>query len=83
MERTMDMTIATPDGVLFEGKVNSAKFPGAMGAFMVLPMHAPLISALAEGCVSYTPVNGEPVELAVKGGFVEVRKDVISVCVET
>ena len=45
----MDMTIATPEGIIFEGKVESAKFPGASGAFMVLPRHAALISALTSG----------------------------------
>ena len=29
MNKTMDMTIATPEGIVFEGKVESAKFPGA------------------------------------------------------
>ena len=46
MNKTMDMTIATPEGIVFEGKVESAKFPGASGAFTVLPRHAALISAL-------------------------------------
>ena len=41
MDKTMDMTIATPEGIVFEGKVENAKFPGASGAFMVLPRHAP------------------------------------------
>ena len=45
----MDMTIATPEGIVFEGKVESAKFPGTLGAFTVLPRHAALISALTEG----------------------------------
>lgn len=81
MNKTMDMTIATPEGVVFEGKVESARFPGVSGAFMVLPRHAPLISALTSGKVVYTQ-EGQPKELVVRGGFVEINKDVISVCVE-
>ena len=77
----MDMTIATPEGVVFQGKVESAKFPGASGSFMVLPRHAALISALVPGKITYTQ-EGTPSELAVQSGFVEVRNDVISVCVE-
>ena len=77
----MDMTIATPEGIVFEGKVESVKFPGASGAFMVLPRHAPLISALNIGKIVYTQV-GEVNELSIKGGFVEVKNNVISVCVE-
>ena len=81
MNKTMDMTIATPEGIVFEGQVESAKFPGASGAFMVLPRHAALISALVPGKMTYTQ-EGKPTELAIQGGFVEIRKDVISVCVE-
>ena len=81
MNKTMDMTIATPEGVVFEGTVESARFPGVSGAFMVLPRHAPLISALTSGKVVYTQ-EGQPKELVVRGGFVEINKDVISVCVE-
>ena len=77
----MDMTIATPEGIVFEGKVESAKFPGASGAFMVLPRHAALISALTSGKVVYTQ-EGEAKDLAIQGGFVEVKDNVISVCVE-
>lgn len=77
----MDMTIATPEGILFEGKVESAKFPGVSGAFTVLPRHAALISALSAGKLIYTQ-EGTSKELAIQGGFVEIRKDVISACVE-
>ena len=81
MNRTINMIIATPEGIIFEGSVESAKFPGASGAFMVLPRHAPLISALTSGKILYTQ-EGEVKETAIQGGFVEINKDVISACVE-
>ena len=77
----MDMTIATPEGIVFKGNVESAKFPGVSGSFMVLPRHAALIAALTARKITYTQ-GGSPTELAIQGGFVEVRKDVISVCIE-
>ena len=81
MKRTMYMTIASPEGILFEGNVESAKFPGASGAFMVLPRHAPIISALINGKVTYSQ-SGNISEITIQEGFVEVSKDAISVCVE-
>ena len=81
MKKTMNMTIATPEGILFEGQVESAKFPGTSGSFLVLPMHAPLISSLIVGKVIYT-MQGEQKEMHIQGGFVEVKNNVISVCVE-
>ena len=81
MNKTMDMTIATPEGIVFEGKVESVKFPGASGAFAILPRHVALISALTAGKIVYTK-EGASAEVAIQGGFVEVRNDVLSVCVE-
>ena len=75
------MTIATPEGILFEGKVESAKFPGASGSFAVLPRHAALISALTAGKITCQQ-EGTSTEILIQGGFVEVRNDVISACVE-
>lgn len=76
------MTIATPEGIIFEGKVESAKFPGAQGSFAVFPLHAPLISLLTAGKIVCRQ-EGNPIEFDIKGGFVEVNKEVISACVET
>lgn len=81
MDKSMDMTIATPEGIVFEGKVECAKFPGVSGAFTILPRHAALISALSAGRLVYTQ-EGTSKELAIQGGFVEVNKNVISACVE-
>ena len=81
MNKTMDMTIATPEGIVFEGKVESAKFPGTSGAFTVLPRHAALISALTAGKITYTQ-EGKLTEVIIRGGFVEIKKDRLSVCVE-
>ena len=77
----MDITIATPEGIVFEGQVESVKFPGTLGAFMVLPRHAPLISSLTAGKIVYNS-GGEVKDLFIQGGFVEVKNNVISVCVE-
>lgn len=75
------LTIAAPEGVVFEGEVESVSLPGTLGAFTVLPMHAPLISSLAGGKIVYVR-GGQPSELEVSSGFVEVRQDVVAVCVE-
>lgn len=81
MNKTLDMTIATPEGIVFEEKVESAKFPGVMGSFMVLPRHASLISVLTKGKISYTQ-EGVSTDVGIQGGFVEIKENVISACVE-
>ncbi len=82
MKRFLNMTIATPEGVIFEeGEVESAEFPGTLGAFTLLPLHAALISSLTGGQIVYVK-DGKPEKVAIKGGFVEVKQDIVSVCVE-
>ena len=77
----LNLTIASPEGILFQGKVDSVKLPGTKSAFMVLPLHAPIISSLSKGIVTYTQGN-ESTSVDIKGGFVQVKSNDVSVCVE-
>ena len=77
----LKLTIATPEGILYKGVANNVKLPGTKSAFTVLPLHAPIISSLDKGTVTYT--NGEDSrDLIIKGGFVQVKNNEVSVCVE-
>lgn len=78
----MELEIVSPEGILFEGEVNHVSFPGLAGSFDVLPHHAPLITALQEGVIRYETENGTVKEIKVKDGFVEVKNDFISACIE-
>ena len=55
--------------------------PTASGEVGILPNHAPLISALQAGILSYTK-GGATTKLVVSGGFVEVGVDTVSVLAE-
>ncbi|SHO63911.1 MULTISPECIES: ATP synthase F1 subunit epsilon [Algoriphagus] len=77
----MQLEIVTPDKKVFEGEVSEASFPGASGAFQVLNSHAPIVSALAKGTVSFTTKEGKQ-SLIVDGGVVEVKNNVIVVLAE-
>ena len=77
----LNLTIASPEGILFQGKVDSVKLPGTKSAFMVLPLQAPIISSLSKGIVTYTQGN-ESTSVDIKGGFVQVKSNDVSVCVE-
>jgi F-type H+-transporting ATPase subunit epsilon len=77
----MHLEIITPDKKVFAGEVSEASFPGADGSFQVLKNHAPLVSALAKGPISFTtPVGKQSVE--VDGGVVEVNDNKIMVLAE-
>jgi F-type H+-transporting ATPase subunit epsilon len=73
----LNLKIVSPERVEFSGEVESVKVPGTMGQFEILTDHAPLISTLQKGIVEY---NGE--QLAILGGFVEIQKNEVSLCIE-
>lgn len=78
----MYLEIITPDRTVFEGEVESAKFPGSEGSFQVLENHAPMISSLGRGTVTYKNKAGEH-ELEVDGGVVEVLKNKVILLAES
>lgn len=64
--------LATPNRLLVSEEVEEVVAPGVEGYFGVLPGHAPFLTSLQSGEVSYR-VGGAEHYLAVSGGFAEVR----------
>ena len=79
--KELHLVIASPERTVFDGKVDMVELPAEMGEFQVLVNHSPLISSLAVGEVRYV-AGKESQSVAVKGGFVEVRDNQVSVCAE-
>jgi len=78
----MKLEIITPEQIYFSGEVTSVTLPGTSGLFTVWENHAPLISSLAKGKISYTAKN-ITTDLIVDGGFAEVSNNTVTVCVES
>lgn len=79
--KNLNLVIVSPEKTLFKGEVSDVTLPGTKGIFMVLPKHAPLLSSLEKGTIKYTTSEGEQL-LEIAGGFVEVKRNEVSVCVE-
>jgi len=78
----MTLDIFTPEQTVFNGKAESVMVPGKNDKpFVILDSHAPIISVLEKGTVKYV-VNGCDFELNISRGFVEVRKNIVTVCAE-
>jgi ATP synthase, delta/epsilon subunit, beta-sandwich domain protein len=77
----LTLKIVSPERIVFTGEVDSVLVPGTMGSFEILTDHAPIISTLDEGKVVYG-IKGVKTELQIVGGFVEVQKNVVNLCVE-
>ena len=78
----LNVEIVTPDGVIFSGTAQSCSAPGAEGQFQVLKDHAALLAVLAVGEIKLTNTDGEK-SLATSGGYVEVKKNLINIVVES
>jgi F-type H+-transporting ATPase subunit epsilon len=76
------LKIISPVETIFDGEIKHAIFPGEVGMFEVLPKHAPLISSLVKGEISYVLTSGEEKKIQALSGFVEVNADIITVCME-
>ncbi|MDQ6664877.1 MAG: ATP synthase F1 subunit epsilon [Acidobacteriota bacterium] len=76
------LEIATPERLIVNERVTEAQIPGFDGYMGVLPGHAPLISGLANGILSYT-AGQSTMYLSVYGGFVEILADKVRVLADS
>jgi len=77
----MKLTVISPEQMILETETDFVELPGTLGRFVVLASHAPLVSSLTEGAITYR-VDGKDQSVKILSGFVDVKKDVITVCVE-
>ena len=68
------LSIVTPDRVFYEEDVVSLTAPGSAGYLGVLTGHAPLLTPLAVGKLTFRDASGKTFLAALSGGFLEVSK---------
>jgi len=79
----MKLNIISPEKVLFSGNVNAVTLPGTMGSFTIWDNHAPIISSLQKGILSYCcDEEDDEIELQIEGGFVEEKQNEVNVCID-
>jgi F-type H+-transporting ATPase subunit epsilon len=78
MADTFQLQVATPERLLVDEQVTEAEIPGKSGYMGILAGHAPLLSALAPGLLTYGSGGSKQV-LVVDGGFVEVFENAVRV----
>ncbi|MEJ7624612.1 MAG: F0F1 ATP synthase subunit epsilon [Pyrinomonadaceae bacterium] len=77
----LKLEIVTPERRVLDAEVDSVTVPTASGEAGIMPNHAPLVSVLKPGVLTYA-ARGASERLAVSGGFVEVNNDKIAVLVD-
>ncbi|HEU0119549.1 MAG TPA: ATP synthase F1 subunit epsilon [Bryobacteraceae bacterium] len=71
MAATFELEVATPDRLLVKDQVTEAQIPALNGYLGILPDHAPLLSELGSGLLTYV-IGGKTNSVVISGGWVEV-----------
>ena len=79
---TLQLEIVTPERLVVRDTADEVQIPGKNGYLGILPGHAPLITELAVGEISYRKSN-QTFYLAVAWGFAEVLPEKVTILAET
>ena len=79
MADTFEIEIATPERLLAREKAVRSQIPAQDGYIGVLPDHAPLLSQLGIGALTYTTPEDHRFSIAICGGFLEINDNVVRV----
>jgi len=82
MADTLELEIVTPDKLLVHERVEQVQIPGKTGELGILPGHAPLITTLTIGEISYRQGTNTHY-LAVAWGFAEVLPQKVTILADT
>ncbi len=84
LPESIELIVVTPERQLLQETVVEVTIPGRDGALGILPGHAPLITELGIGELSYrTRTSSQPILLAVLRGFAEVLAERVTLLAET
>ena len=78
MADKLTLEVITPEKLALRETVDEVVVPGLGGELGILPDHAPLISQLQTGVLSYR-LGADRKQMHVSGGFVEVLPDKVAV----
>jgi F-type H+-transporting ATPase subunit epsilon len=82
MQSTFLLRVVTPSRQVVREDVEEMQAPGREGYLGILPGHAPLLSELKAGEITYRQGRASH-RLAVSGGFLEVLPEQVTVLAET
>jgi F-type H+-transporting ATPase subunit epsilon len=75
----LHVTVVTPARSVYDAKATAVTVPAFDGEVGVLAGHAPLLAILGSGELRVTGADGKTSRMAVRGGFVQVSKNNVTV----
>ena len=82
MSQKLTLTVVTPEKQLVSEEVDQVNAPGSEGDFGVLYDHAPILTNLRSGQLSYEN-DGESTALVISGGYLEVTDNRVTILAES
>ena len=82
MSQKLKLSVVTPQKQLISEEVDQVNAPGSEGDFGVLYDHAPILTNLRSGQLSYEN-DGETTALVISGGYLEVTDNRVTILAET
>ncbi len=71
----MKLKILTPNELFYEGEVEHVMAPGYHGYLGVLANHAPFVTPVTRGDLTWRDSGGKTTTVKVEGGFLEVLEN--------
>ena len=82
MSEKLKLSVVTPQKQLISEEVDQVNAPGSEGDFGILYDHAPFLTNLRSGQLSYEN-DGESTTLVIGGGYLEVTDNRVTILAET
>ena len=80
---SLNVALVSPTEQLWTGEASFVLARTTGGDLGVLPGHTPLFGVLVDGLVSIEVADGSKKEFNVKGGFLSVNEDRVSILTES
>lgn len=83
MALTFHLDIVSAEALIFSGPATQVIVPGKAGELCILARHAPLLGKLRPGLVRLADQFGQPQELFISSGYLEVQPDTVTILADT
>jgi F-type H+-transporting ATPase subunit epsilon len=80
--KTIKVSVVTPDGPVYDAEVEMVSTKAKSGELGIMAGHIPMVAPLQIGSVRLKN-EGRTDLIAVNGGFLEVRPDVVTILAQT
>jgi len=79
---TINVTLVTPTGIIFDGEALNVTLPGKDGEFGVYPKHVALVSLLDAGVIDITKPDKTVESVVIDWGYAKVNENSIDILID-